>query len=348
MAFTRLKILIAPMDWGWGHTTRCIPIAQTYYEAGHQIFFAGNADQIRLFEQACPFITPILIDGYNIVYAKKAAAFMWKMMLQLSKIKKVIRYEQQWMQEQMRIHLFDYIIADNRYGLYHPSAKSIIMTHQLRVATGHPLGNWVLVEQMKKMLNKFDACWVVDDDAQPLAGSLSTAIDLKIPLRYIGWLSQFQKHKLSPIHPWENKKYTLVVMSGPEPSRTQFHKLIYQQISTQKDQNFVVIGGKSGAVFPALAHVHQIDLADSDTLYQYLFHCEEVISRSGYTTVMDVLWMKKPCFFVPTPGQTEQIIIAQQLLLVQKIPFCEQQDFDLKKVKAQLPSWEFVSYLPSL
>jgi UDP-N-acetylglucosamine:LPS N-acetylglucosamine transferase len=38
-----------------------------------------------------------------------------------------------------------------------------------------------------------------------------------------------------------------------------------------------------------------------------------IISRSGYSTVMDVLPLGKKCIFIPTPGQPEQEYLAAYL-----------------------------------
>jgi len=35
------KILIAPLDWGLGHATRCIPIAKALEEEGYEVLFCA-------------------------------------------------------------------------------------------------------------------------------------------------------------------------------------------------------------------------------------------------------------------------------------------------------------------
>lgn len=39
-----------------------------------------------------------------------------------------------------------------------------------------------------------------------------------------------------------------------------------------------------------------------------------IISRSGYTTIMDLVKLGHPALLIPTPGQTEQEYLAKHLL----------------------------------
>ncbi len=307
------KILIAPMDWGLGHTSRCIPLAQHYHSQGHHIFFAGNALQQQLFTASCPFVTTLDLDGYRISYPQEGRHFMLKMAMQLPRLQQTITREQQWLRQQMQHHAFDVILSDNRYGLYHPAAQSILLTHQLHIQTGSRLGNSIIRHRTQQLINRFDACWVVDDAHIRLAGILSDPISLKIPARYIGWLSQFQlKAYISP-HPLQGHPYVLAVLSGPEPMRTQLEALFLKQMKALPGQQFIMTGGTLHQPGHVPDNVRYIPLAGSQEMYTYLQHADSVISRSGYSTVMDVICMQRPALFIPTPGQTEQELIARTL-----------------------------------
>jgi UDP:flavonoid glycosyltransferase YjiC (YdhE family) len=45
------RVLIAPLDWGLGHTARCIPIIQELLQQGHQVIFAGTQKQFDFVTQ---------------------------------------------------------------------------------------------------------------------------------------------------------------------------------------------------------------------------------------------------------------------------------------------------------
>jgi predicted glycosyltransferase len=52
----------------------------------------------------------------------------------------------------------------------------------------------------------------------------------------------------------------------------------------------------------------------AEELNKEIAMAEYVISRSGYTTVMDLVKLKKKSILVPTPGQTEQEYLAGYLM----------------------------------
>jgi len=54
-----------------------------------------------------------------------------------------------------------------------------------------------------------------------------------------------------------------------------------------------------------------------------------IISRSGYTTIMDLEKLSAKAFFIPTPGQNEQEYLAKKLEQQNIAPFSSQEDFEL-------------------
>lgn len=343
-----LKILIAPLDWGLGHTTRCVVLAEKYHKAGHQIFFAGNEMQQEIFFKNCPYVQCLQLDGYNIDYPQKGWAFMLKMVQQLPKIQQAINNENRWLNIQMNRFHFDVIIADNRYGLYHQDARSILVTHQLNIQTGAKFSDWIILQKLKNLIHKFDECWVVDNEDDSLAGTLSKAIELQVPLRYIGWLSQFEVEQEVPIHPLDGKNYILMLLSGPEPSRTQMEQIMLRQIVAMPSNYYVLISGKKSEVTSTLPNLKYINLADKATVMAYLYHCQYCISRSGYSTLMDLKYLQKPCVVIPTPGQTEQIYLANRLNELYQIQQYQQHEIDLKLLNPKCIVGNYNNYLPVL
>ena len=54
-----------------------------------------------------------------------------------------------------------------------------------------------------------------------------------------------------------------------------------------------------------------------------------ILSRSGYTTIMDVAKLEKKAFFIPTPGQYEQEYLAKRFKKLGLVPFATQDEFTL-------------------
>ena len=61
-------ILIAPLDWGLGHATRCMPLINLLLKKHHRIIIAGNGDSYFLLKEQYPNLTYFELPGYNISY----------------------------------------------------------------------------------------------------------------------------------------------------------------------------------------------------------------------------------------------------------------------------------------
>ena len=75
-----------------------------------------------------------------------------------------------------------------------------------------------------------------------------------------------------------------------------------------------------------------INFLTTPLLEQALNESKLVISRSGYTTLMDLAALEKKAFFIPTPGQFEQEYLAKQLKKKGIAPFCKQDEFKFEKL----------------
>ena len=127
------KVLVAPLDWGLGHATRCIPIIKEIIAAGAEVWLAGERNQKELLQQEFPQLPFLELTGYRITYAN--IGFRIKIFLQIPKILRAIRRENSWLKLQMNTHHFDFVIADNRYGLWNKNTFCIFITHQLLIKT---------------------------------------------------------------------------------------------------------------------------------------------------------------------------------------------------------------------
>ena len=73
-----------------------------------------------------------------------------------------------------------------------------------------------------------------------------------------------------------------------------------------------------------------------------------IVSRCGYTTVMEVLAMQKKALLIPTPGQTEQEYLAVELFNKKWCYTCQQSDDLLYHIKqAQLFNYSLPVLTPS-
>ena len=127
------RILVAPLDWGLGHATRCIPLIRALLSAGAEVWIAAEGMQETLLKDEFPALSFLPLKGYRVRYARSAAGLFARMLFQAPLILKAIRKEHEWLVEMAKENAFDAIISDNRYGLYHSDIPCIFMTHQLYI-----------------------------------------------------------------------------------------------------------------------------------------------------------------------------------------------------------------------
>ncbi|MCH5600502.1 hypothetical protein [Niabella ginsengisoli] len=132
----KMKVLVAPLDWGLGHTTRCIPIITELLKRGVTVILAGNDTQKKILSEFFPECLFLPLKGYNIKYSNRGRGFISKMMRQFPNILSAIRAEHKWLREIIAIHGINGIISDNRFGLYQSDLPCIFITHQLQIKTG--------------------------------------------------------------------------------------------------------------------------------------------------------------------------------------------------------------------
>ena len=131
----KLRILIAPLDWGLGHTTRCIPIINELIKKNAEVVLAGNDVQQKVLAQEFPHCRFLLLEGYNVQYNSKKTGFIFKMLRQIPAIISRIQKEHQWLKQVIRSYKIDGVISDNRYGLFSSLVPCVFITHQLRIKT---------------------------------------------------------------------------------------------------------------------------------------------------------------------------------------------------------------------
>jgi hypothetical protein len=156
----------------------------------------------------------------------------------------------------------------------------------------------------KRMLTSFDEIWIPD-----YPPNNSIAPQLSKPIKgenhhYIGLLSRLERHKI-PVQ----RKY-LVLLSGPEPSRSQLESMLLEAL---QGKNFLLVQGKPGN--PRMSEIDDKIVSHllQDQLSIEIAQSEIVVCRSGYTSIMDLLHLQKKAILIPTPGQTEQEYLAVEM-----------------------------------
>ncbi len=300
------RILVAPLDWGLGHTTRCIPIISEIVNSGHSPLFAGNGAQLSFIEKIFPNIEKTLLPGYDVVWPGGLKPFF----AQIPKIMRAIGDEHRWLQKQAHLLQLDGIISDNRYGLYHSKIPNIILTHQLGINTGSgQVANAMATAINYKYLNRFNKVWVVANPGKVnLSGPLSAPKRIPDHAEYIGLLSRYAD--VGRLPPTGTR--LLILLSGPEPQRSILSDLLWQQVHDMTDDITFIEGADVVRTATRAGILHFGRLAQQELL-THLRDARFVVCRSGYSTLMDLTALGRCALTIPTPGQTEQEYLAAYL-----------------------------------
>lgn len=272
--------------------------------------FAGNHQQCDYISGTFPGIETIYLEGYNVRYAASGSMFMPAIIQQIPSLLHTISKENAWLKETVEQYKIDLVISDNRYGLYHDTVPSVIITHQLNIISGFgSMADNILRRLHYRFLNRFNNVWVVDVPGAPgLAGRLSHPSSLPRNTHYIGLLSQVE------IKETTGEKYLLVLLSGPEPQRTLLANKLWQQVLLYNGKIIFVEGSDEVAAKQDIPpHITYHKKLSGEALATTISGAGMVICRSGYSTLMDLVKLNKKAILIPTPGQTEQEYLGKAL-----------------------------------
>lgn len=302
------KILVAVLDWGLGHAARSLVLIRALQRQGCRVAVASAGDALQLLKKELPETTCFELPAYNPVYPANNA-MVFKMGLQLPHFISVIKAEQLAIEQLVADHGFQVVVSDNRYGAYSTRVKSVFITHQLQVLMPtafkwmQPAVNYFNHRQ----INRFTECWAPAPADHPFPQLMPREIN---KVRYIGYLSRLQPMAAPP-------KYKLLVLcSGPEPQRSIFETIVTPG-RAQLEGKILLVRGKPNE--PKKLNRQEGNL----TVVNYLTGAEMnevmaesglILTRPGYSTIMDLEKLGKKAIFVPTPGQTEQEYIGGVLM----------------------------------
>lgn len=342
------RVIIAPLDWGLGHATRCIPIIHELFNQNIDVWIAGDGAVLQLLKNEFPTANFLILKGYKIHYSRQKSLFSLKIASQLPKILLTWRQEKRWMKRMQKKYHFSATISDNRPGIRFPGILSVYITHQLHIRAGNRFGSRISNRLHRYFIRKFDECWVPDAEENGLAGGLSHP-PITHRVQYIGPLSRLQR---LPVTTWSHD--LICVLSGPEPQRTAFEKLLIT-LAMQHHIRTLIVQGKPGekekpdseeGTIQFKSHLPAVQLNEALLASKY------IICRAGYTTIMDLARLQLPALLIPTPGQAEQEYLAAYLSGKGLYQTCAQKDLPqafgaylenpLKEIR--LPEYDFTLY----
>ena len=328
---SKKNILICPLDWGLGHATRCVPIINKLIEMGANVIIGADNRPYSFLKKEFPSIKIIKFPGYQIQYPENGSMIL-KMFFSIPKILKGINAERKYLQKILIENNIDIVISDNRYGLWSKNIKSIFITHQLTIQCPRwlKLFEYPLFLINKYFINKYNECWIPDLTGDlKLSGKLTKRFNKFKHIYFIGLLSRFS----NTIKASNNffKYDILFILSGPEPQRTIFEKIILKQLEKNKHLKILIIRGitEVDEIKNISENIKMINHLETEKLAKATKESEIIICRPGYSSIMDIAAMGKKAIFIPTPGQTEQEYLGKYYKNKKLFYSVSQKNFDI-------------------
>lgn len=297
-------IFYAVLNWGVGHATRSIPIIKHYHDLGNKVVLFSDGEAETLLKTSFPELIIHTLPSYKIKYKSKNFLFLFIILQSFTRFWIIYR-EQLHMRRYQKIYQPDVVISDNRYGCYLVGLKSYLISHQLKLVTANFIER-ISQRFVDRLIKPFDELWIPDIETVKLSAAM-TAVDISIPKRWIGFpdLKVASDPKAEPIE-------LLVLLSGPEPRRTELEKKYLKVIETLPYQVTFIAGNFSQdyVLNKSKNCIHHSRMKYEETL-QYIARAERIICRSGYSTLIDLyILQKQKIICVPTAGQPEQEYLA--------------------------------------
>lgn len=305
-----MRILFAVCSWGLGHATRDLPLIRGILEAGHNLTLIGKGRSLSLLKSelkdSCHYIS---IPDYSSVYSERefsVARFLGyfpvyidEIVREHSRVRKLIKKEK-----------FERIISDNRFGIYDKEIPSYFISHQLRFIAP---GRIKLFEMATEGFNysffkeKFYIFLIPDNKEDSLSGDLSHNLRYfkESKVKYLGVFSDLKKMDI------EQDIDCFISLSGPEPQRTVLEKIILKQALSLKGKVVIALGRPEDPRERFHKHLHIFGCLERKKQQEIMNRAKLVVTRSGYTTLMELAALSRKALLIPTPGQTEQVYLAE-------------------------------------
>jgi len=286
------RILFACLDWGSGHVARSISLLKQLANQENELFICCTEKQQSIFRSYGISARYLVSVGFQFRF-KGDGIFTSEMRRNALRFSRWIKNEQTQTEKLVEEHLISIVLSDHCYGFRSNKVPSIFITHQVSLP---PKAGWIAQRIHRKWMNRFNEIWIMDEAEKRLAGKLSESNGKS---SYIGFYSRFQDQEIKIV---PNK--IVGIVSGPEPYSEQFFHWIIEQYGTE---NLVLISPKKYAEVPGnIKIITDWQLADAE-----IASAETIVSRNGYSTLMDLEFLKKKSVLIPTPGQLEQEYLAE-------------------------------------
>ena len=323
-------VVVAPLNWGLGHATRCTPLIQYLKERGNKIIIASDGEALELLKKEFPELPAESLPGYGIKYY--SGNMIFNLLFSFPGMLSGLLREKSALEKIVLKYSAHVVLSDNRPAALSGKTMNIYLTHQINIIFTNKWLRNIAGSFHQYYIRKFDTCWIPDERGKNnITGSMGYPTGLR-DFHYIGNLTRI--HKINA-----DLKYDIcVLISGPEPQKSILSEALARILFSQKEYRIIWItsGTLKEMPSPIPEHIELHTMADSRITEYALNESKLLISRSGYSTIMDIMQLKIKAIFIPTPGQPEQEYLAESLK--QNARFITLHQSEIDKLKTLIES----------
>jgi len=311
-----LNILICPLEWGLGHAARMIPVARKLLQMNHRVFIGSGEEHLAMFRSELPDVECIQFPGFKPVFSRFIPQYL-SMFIRIPWLFYHIAVEHFLLKKIIDRYSIDAVISDNRFGLWNRNIKTAYFTHQLRIPFPRPFRclepAGILFHRI--ITSKYSLCLVPDLPGEiNFTGRLSHDLKTGQNVRYTGILSRFYDSHDDKESGHPDRVSYAVILSGPQPRKDMLERKLVK-ILCRKDADAIFLRGRPSAKPEKTVSENLVFYSHlpAGKMKQILTGSRFIISRSGYSTVMELISLNRSALLIPTPGQTEQEYLGEYL-----------------------------------
>ena len=322
-----MKILVAPLNWGLGHASRCVPLVQRWLDEGHEVVLGGDGDSLTLLRKHFPTLRYVYLAPLQLRYSTGKSQ-VWAIVRALPQLIRWSIQDHAMLNAVLREEMFDRVVSDNRFDLYSHKTECVYITHQLhiRLPKAWRWAEPIVSHWHARIWKHYDEVWVPDweEEKTSLSGWLGHGVRHE-KIRYIGPQSRLASYRdvrdanemrMRATARAHDGYAVVAVLSGLEPQRSLLEQEVVKRYQGS-EQDVLIVQGLMGKPMTRIkrGNITIVPYLDDKNLAEALAKSEKIIARSGYSTIMDLdaLGVMSKAELIPTPGQSEQEYLAEWL-----------------------------------
>lgn len=305
-----MEIIYGVCSWGLGHATRSLPVIRKLVSEKHSVTVISNGRSLEVLKKELgDTVGYVDIPDYPMLVSENTRQFLAKSMVYWPVFIKRIEDGLAQLQKILDKKTYGCIVSDARYDMYNKKIPSFFISHQMRIM--NPLKIKMFERSMEQFnlffFKRFVGVMVPDYKEENLSGDLShhlKRID-EDTIHYVGVLSDFTKRVMK-----KDIDY-LISVSGPEPQRSMLEEKLSVQASELEGTVVMTLGKAEKYSVVKKKHLTMYSFVEKDLREELLNRAKLVVSRSGYSTIMDLAVVGTKALLIPTPGQIEQEYLSE-------------------------------------